>query len=74
MQVKNFHLTLQTETPTEILKILIFNFPFVIPFVKNTQIPKLLNFNLTLQMESPTEIKKILIFKISLVILLVKLN
>jgi hypothetical protein len=54
----------------KILKILKFNFLFVIPLVKSTQIPRPLNFKLTLQMESLTEILKILIFNI----LLVKLN
>ena len=49
MEVKNFHLTLQMKSPMKILKILIFNFSYMIRLLKFVQIPRQLNFNLNLQ-------------------------
>jgi hypothetical protein len=68
-QIENFHLTLQTKLPIEILKMLIFNISFVILLVKSAQIPRPLNFNLTSQTELSTKILKIVIFNISSVIM-----
>ena len=44
MQVKIFYLNLQTKTPMKILKILIFNFPFVFQMVKKHQDTKTIKF------------------------------